>query len=80
MRALLRVEMYSFGHRTLWLLFTRGIVSGQFARQVSGLAGILYFFILLAVSNYGSGSHIDNIHLFWQKSPVELIDWQSKIL
>jgi hypothetical protein len=36
MRALLRVVMYSFGHRTLWLLFTRGIVSGQFARQVSG--------------------------------------------
>jgi hypothetical protein len=31
---------------------------------------ILYFLLLLAVSNYGSGSHI---YLFWQKSPVKLI-------
>ena len=31
---------------------------------------LLYFLLLLAVSNYGSGSHI---YLFWQKSPVKLI-------
>ena len=36
---------------------------------------LLYFLLLLAVSNYGSGSHI---YLFWQKSPVELITIGSR--
>jgi len=36
---------------------------------------LLYFLLLLAVSNYGSGSHI---YLFWQKSPVELITIDSR--
>ncbi len=36
---------------------------------------ILYFLLLLAVSNYDSGSHI---YLFWQKSPVELITIGSR--
>ena len=31
---------------------------------------LLYFLLLLAVSNYGSGSHI---YFFWQKSPVEYL-------
>ena len=31
---------------------------------------LLYFLLLLAVSNYGSGSHI---YFFWQKRSVELI-------
>ena len=35
----------------------------------------MYFLLLSAVSNYGSGSHID---LFWQKSPVELITIVSR--
>ena len=36
---------------------------------------LLYFLLLLAVSNYNSGSHI---YLFWQKSPVELITIGSR--
>ena len=39
-------------------------------RQELTVSNTLYFLLLLAVSNYGSGSHI---YLFWQKSPVELI-------
>ena len=36
---------------------------------------LLYFLLLLAVSNYGSGSHI---YLFWQKNSVELITIGSR--
>ena len=39
-------------------------------RYGTRLGDLIFFLLLLAVSNYGSGSHI---HLFWQKSPVELI-------
>jgi hypothetical protein len=35
----------------------------------------VYFLLLLAVSNYGSVSHI---HLFWQKSPILLFTIGSR--
>jgi hypothetical protein len=41
-----------------------------FSRQGATRVPLLYSSLLLAVSNYGSGSHI---YFFWQKSPMELI-------
>jgi len=69
-------QLMIFGKTGLQGLPTRvTLFLWAFSRQGATRVPLLYSSLLLAVSNYGSGSHID---LFWQKSPVELITIGSR--